>query len=63
MACADMLWQVNHKCVEPNSFINDLPLPCRRIKKSFGQVIRMQPVDSLKMFQQTSDDNCYPIRQ
>jgi len=64
MVCRPTGW-FNHQYVEwdLNGFINDISLPCRRVKKSFVQVIRIQPVHSLKMFQHTPDFKCHTIRQ
>ena len=42
-----------------NGFI---PLPFRRVKKSFFQVIRFRPVHSLKVCKLSSDVNCHHIR-
>jgi len=44
-------------------FINDLPLPCRRIKKTSVQVVRIRPVHSLITFQYSPNVNFHPILQ
>jgi len=44
-----------------NVFSNDFPWSCRRVKKQLCQVIRVQPVHSLKVLQRSSDFDCYPI--
>jgi len=38
-----------------NGFINDFPLPCRRVWKQFCQVIRIRSVHSLKVCQHSPD--------
>jgi len=35
-----ILWRFNHNYVEHNIFINDFPLPCRRVRFQSRQVIR-----------------------
>jgi len=58
MASRPTLTVQSQTCGVLTGFINDLPLPCRRVKKQF-QVIRVRPVHSLKVFQLSPAVNCH----
>ena len=43
-----------------NVFIRDFALPCRRVTNQSSQLKTVKPVNSLKVFQLSSDVNCHP---